>query len=291
MPRPSIQYALHHATSRPSDTSIMTAAPYPLVGLPTFLSTFRHKTFHRIRLVRNGAREASDYVARSWRRRGPFKAKIATIPALSSQMAWRLQQMIGTRHNTYKSYEQPMPDRRQSGQAPEETVSIPGRHRDVAPCRRPCSVAVLPTSSPRPRSKCTAFAQLLLVDPGPFVSAEEFHQRATQTNVGVSPATIDNTLKQLAEAKLLGDATVASSTVTVSITLLSQRQAAGHRHCPGHRYRPVRSWDQSNGQSPSRTTGWKEIWEPQRAPPPCPACLPGSTLRRPKPRRHAPVFC
>jgi Fur family iron response transcriptional regulator len=63
----------------------------------------------------------------------------------------------------------------------------------------------------RPTRQRVALAELLLTGPHRHVSAEELHAEAQQTRIGVSLATVYNTLHQFHEAGLLREVAVDAS--------------------------------------------------------------------------------
>jgi len=69
-------------------------------------------------------------------------------------------------------------------------------------------MAVLRMAGLRPTRQRIALAELLYSGPHRHVSAEELHAEAAEANVGVSLATIYNTLHQFREAGMLREVTV-----------------------------------------------------------------------------------
>lgn len=80
--------------------------------------------------------------------------------------------------------------------------------RRQLPSRRPCLTAVLRMAGLRPTRQRIALAELLFSGDHRHVSAEELHMEAMNANVGVSLATIYNTLHQFRRAGLLREVTV-----------------------------------------------------------------------------------
>ncbi len=76
------------------------------------------------------------------------------------------------------------------------------------PSRRPCLTAVLRMAGLRPTRQRVALAELLLGGPHRHVSAEQLHAEAQSARVGVSLATVYNTLHQFQEAGLLREVAV-----------------------------------------------------------------------------------
>lgn len=76
------------------------------------------------------------------------------------------------------------------------------------PSRRPCLSAVLRMAGLRPTRQRIALAELLFSGPHRHVSAEQLHNEAGDAGVGVSLATVYNTLHQFREAGLLREVTV-----------------------------------------------------------------------------------
>lgn len=74
--------------------------------------------------------------------------------------------------------------------------------------RRPCLMAVLRMAGLRPTRQRIALAELLFAGAHRHVSAEELHREAGTAGVGVSLATIYNTLHQFRQAGLLREVTV-----------------------------------------------------------------------------------
>lgn len=81
----------------------------------------------------------------------------------------------------------------------------------VLPSRKPCLTAVLRMAGLRPTRQRVALAELLFGGPHRHVSAEQLHGEATDARVGVSLATIYNTLHQFHEAGLLREVAVDAS--------------------------------------------------------------------------------
>jgi len=79
------------------------------------------------------------------------------------------------------------------------------------PSRKPCLTAVLRMAGLRPTRQRVALAELLFGGPHRHVSAEQLHGEATDARVGVSLATIYNTLHQFHEAGLLREVAVDAS--------------------------------------------------------------------------------
>ena len=79
------------------------------------------------------------------------------------------------------------------------------------PSRKPCLTAVLRMAGLRPTRQRVALAELLFGGPHRHVSAEQLHGEATDAKVGVSLATIYNTLHQFHEAGLLREVAVDAS--------------------------------------------------------------------------------
>ncbi len=79
------------------------------------------------------------------------------------------------------------------------------------PSRKPCLTAVLRMAGLRPTRQRVALAELLFGGPHRHVSAEQLHSEATDARVGVSLATIYNTLHQFHEAGLLREVAVDAS--------------------------------------------------------------------------------
>jgi Fur family iron response transcriptional regulator len=79
------------------------------------------------------------------------------------------------------------------------------------PSRRPCLTAVLRMAGLRPTRQRVALAELLLGGPHRHVSAEQLHIEAQGARVGVSLATVYNTLHQFQEAGLLREVAVDAS--------------------------------------------------------------------------------
>lgn len=79
------------------------------------------------------------------------------------------------------------------------------------PSRKPCLTAVLRMAGLRPTRQRVALAELLFGGPHRHVSAEQLHGEATEARVGVSLATIYNTLHQFHEAGLLREVAVDAS--------------------------------------------------------------------------------
>jgi Fur family transcriptional regulator, iron response regulator len=76
------------------------------------------------------------------------------------------------------------------------------------PSRKPCLTAVLRMAGLRPTRQRVALAELLFGGPHRHVSAEQLHAEASTANVGVSLATIYNTLHQFHEAGLLREVAI-----------------------------------------------------------------------------------
>jgi Fur family iron response transcriptional regulator len=81
----------------------------------------------------------------------------------------------------------------------------------AVPSHRPCLTAVLRMAGLRPTRQRVALAELLFGGPHRHVSAEQLHGEATEASVGVSLATIYNTLHQFHEAGLLREVAVDAS--------------------------------------------------------------------------------
>jgi Fur family iron response transcriptional regulator len=79
------------------------------------------------------------------------------------------------------------------------------------PSRRPCTTAVLRMSGLRPTRQRVALAELLLGGPHRHVSAEDLHAEAQSARVGVSLATVYNTLHQFQQAGLLREVAIDAS--------------------------------------------------------------------------------
>ena len=79
------------------------------------------------------------------------------------------------------------------------------------PSHKPCLTAVLRMAGLRPTRQRVALAELLFGGPHRHVSAEQLHGEATDARVGVSLATIYNTLHQFHEAGLLREVAVDAS--------------------------------------------------------------------------------
>jgi Fur family iron response transcriptional regulator len=79
------------------------------------------------------------------------------------------------------------------------------------PSHKPCLTAVLRMAGLRPTRQRVALAELLFGGPHRHVSAEQLHGEATEAHVGVSLATIYNTLHQFHEAGLLREVAVDAS--------------------------------------------------------------------------------
>src|SRR6218665_319336 len=79
------------------------------------------------------------------------------------------------------------------------------------PSHKPCLTAVLRMAGLRPTRQRVALAELLFGGPHRHVSAEQLHAEATDARVGVSLATIYNTLHQFHEAGLLREVAVDAS--------------------------------------------------------------------------------
>ena len=79
------------------------------------------------------------------------------------------------------------------------------------PSRRPCLTAVLRMAGLRPTRQRVALAELLLGGAHRHVSAEQLHLEAQDARVGVSLATVYNTLHQFQEAGLLREVAVDAS--------------------------------------------------------------------------------
>ena len=79
------------------------------------------------------------------------------------------------------------------------------------PSRKPCLTAVLRMAGLRPTRQRVALAELLFGGPHRHVSAEQLHGEASEAKVGVSLATIYNTLHQFHEAGLLREVAVDAS--------------------------------------------------------------------------------
>ncbi len=87
-------------------------------------------------------------------------------------------------------------------------MPIPYSIQRSTPSRRPCLMAVLRMAGLRPTRQRIALAELLFEGPHRHVSAEELHAEAGEARVGVSLATVYNTLHQFREAGLLREVTV-----------------------------------------------------------------------------------
>ncbi len=79
------------------------------------------------------------------------------------------------------------------------------------PSRRPCLTAVLRMAGLRPTRQRVALAELLLGGPHRHISAEQLHAEAQAARVGVSLATVYNTLHQFQQAGLLREVAVDAS--------------------------------------------------------------------------------
>jgi Fur family transcriptional regulator, iron response regulator len=79
------------------------------------------------------------------------------------------------------------------------------------PSRRPCLTAILRMAGLRPTRQRVALAELLLGGTHRHVSAEELHAEARDLRVGVSLATVYNTLHQFQQAGLLREVAVDAS--------------------------------------------------------------------------------
>ncbi len=79
------------------------------------------------------------------------------------------------------------------------------------PSRKPCVTAVLRMAGLRPTRQRIALAELLLGGPHRHVSAEQLHGEALSAKVGVSLATVYNTLHQFQQAGLLREVAVDAS--------------------------------------------------------------------------------
>ena len=79
------------------------------------------------------------------------------------------------------------------------------------PSRKPCVTAVLRMAGLRPTRQRIALAELLLGGPHRHVSAEQLHGEALGAKVGVSLATVYNTLHQFQQAGLLREVAVDAS--------------------------------------------------------------------------------
>jgi Fur family iron response transcriptional regulator len=79
------------------------------------------------------------------------------------------------------------------------------------PSRRPCLTAILRMAGLRPTRQRVALAELLLGGAHRHVSAEELHAEARGMRVGVSLATVYNTLHQFQQAGLLREVAVDAS--------------------------------------------------------------------------------
>lgn len=79
------------------------------------------------------------------------------------------------------------------------------------PSRTPCLTAVLRMAGLRPTRQRVALAELLFAGSHRHVSAEQLHGEATAARVGVSLATIYNTLHQFQQAGLLREVAVDAS--------------------------------------------------------------------------------
>lgn len=79
------------------------------------------------------------------------------------------------------------------------------------PSRKPCVTAVLRMAGLRPTRQRIALAELLLGGPHRHISAEQLHGEAMQAKVGVSLATVYNTLHQFRQAGLLREVAVDAS--------------------------------------------------------------------------------
>lgn len=79
------------------------------------------------------------------------------------------------------------------------------------PSRKPCVTAVLRMAGLRPTRQRIALAELLLGGPHRHISAEQLHGEALSAKVGVSLATVYNTLHQFRQAGLLREVAVDAS--------------------------------------------------------------------------------
>jgi len=90
-------------------------------------------------------------------------------------------------------------------------MPIPAEYRRALPSGRACTMAVLRMVGLRPTRQRVALAELLFTGSHQHVTAEELHQRAQDIKVGISLATVYNTLNQFRQAGLLRDVTVDST--------------------------------------------------------------------------------
>lgn len=90
-------------------------------------------------------------------------------------------------------------------------MPIPTPGFRFASSRRPCLMAVLRMAGLRPTKQRIALAELLFDGPHRHISAEQLHAEAGDAKVGVSLATVYNTLHQFKEAGLLREISVDSS--------------------------------------------------------------------------------
>ena len=90
-------------------------------------------------------------------------------------------------------------------------MPIPGQISRFATSRRPCLMAVLRMAGLRPTRQRIALAELLFDGPHRHVSAEQLHAEAAEEKIGVSLATVYNTLHQFREAGLLREISVDAS--------------------------------------------------------------------------------
>lgn len=79
------------------------------------------------------------------------------------------------------------------------------------PSRRPCLTAVLRMAGLRPTRQRVALAELLLGGEHRHVTAEQLHAEAQAARVGVSLATVYNTLHQFQGAGLLREVAIDAS--------------------------------------------------------------------------------
>lgn len=86
-------------------------------------------------------------------------------------------------------------------------VMLRQKHRQKS-LRKPCLMAVLRMAGLRPTRQRIALAELLFSGGHRHVSAEALHKEALNAGVGVSLATVYNTLHQFREMGLLREVTV-----------------------------------------------------------------------------------
>lgn len=86
-----------------------------------------------------------------------------------------------------------------------------GQNSRFVASRRPCLMAVLRMAGLRPTKQRVALAELLFDGPHRHVSAEQLHAETANAKIGVSLATVYNTLHQFREAGLLREISVDAS--------------------------------------------------------------------------------